>query len=140
MIFWDVNIWVYAFRKDSPFHDISRNTILHTLEGGEPFLFCPHVAASFLRLVTNPHIFEEPSSLKEAWEFIDVLESHPNSRFAEVDRMTFGVFKYLVQVHLSKGNTIPDAFLAALAIRNNCTLVTTDQGFYEYKGLEVRLI
>ncbi|MBN2049059.1 MAG: PIN domain-containing protein, partial [Spirochaetales bacterium] len=129
MILWDVNLWVYAFRKDSPAHDQSRKVILETLEGSDSFLFCPHVAASFLRLVTNRRILKKPSDIREAWEFIDTLESHPNARYAEVDRMTFGIFKHLVLANLSAGNTIPDVLLAALGVRYNCAFLTADREF-----------
>jgi len=55
VILWDVNLWVYAFRSDSPMHETA--------------LFCPYVVTSFLRLVTNPRIFSQPSRVEEAWGF-----------------------------------------------------------------------
>jgi predicted nucleic acid-binding protein len=62
----DVNQWVCAFRSDSPFHEKARESINSCLQRREPFLFSPGIASSFLRLVTNPKIFKEPSTIEEA--------------------------------------------------------------------------
>ena len=140
MRLWDVTLWVYAFRADSPRHEKSRAALLEAFDRREAFLFCPSVASSFLRLVTNPRIFVQPSEYREAWTFIDWLESHPVSRFAEADAMTHGIFKHLCLVEGVSGNAVPDAFLAALAIRHDATLVTADTGMRRWKGVEVELV
>ena len=140
MIFWDVNLWVYAFRGDSPYHTRAREVLKNGLDGKELFLFSPIIASSFLHIVTNSKIFKEPSSQSEAWVFIDTLESHPNARFLEVDQMTYGIFKHLSLVKAVEGNNVPDALLAALAIRYDCLFVTADRGFSEYPGLAFELV
>lgn len=98
------------------------------------------MASSFLRLVTNPRIFEQVSSYAEAWSFIDYLESHPASVFAEADEMSFGIFKHLCLVSRAAGNAVPDAFLAALALRHDARLVTADAGMKRFGGLEIELL
>lgn len=35
----------------------------------------------------------------------------------------------------ARGNLVPDAFLAALAIEHRATLVTSDRGFARFPGL-----
>lgn len=140
MILWDVNLWVYAFRQDSPYHIDSKKILQEGLTGRSQFLFFSQIASSFLRLVTNPKIFVEPSHLDEAWAFVDVLKDLPNARFAEVDEMTFGIFKHLSLVHTVKGNEVPDILLAALAIRYDAVLVTADRGFSRFRELQLQLI
>lgn len=140
MIFWDVNLWVYAFRKDSPLHKKAREVLVKGMDDQEGFLFSPLVVSSFLRLVTNRKIFSRPSPTGEAWEFIDVLENHGNAHFAEIDQITYGIFKHLTLVTGAEGNLIPDALMAALAIRRDCRFATADRGFYNYPGLQVELI
>ena len=140
MKLWDVNLWVYAFRKDSPLHEESRRELKIGYSQEEGFLFSPYVAASFLRIVTNPKIFKVPSSIEEAWEFIDFVESQPLARHKGADDMTYGIFKHICLVHGAAGNVVPDAFLAALAIRYNCEFVTADGEFLRYKGLVCRLL
>ncbi len=139
MILWDVNLWVYAFRSDSPLHHVARAELEGTSRTRDAFLFCPHVAASFLRLVTNARIFAAPSRPEEAWAFIDVLESREGVVWAEIDPMTYGIFKHFCLISKATGNDVPDALLASIAIRHDATLVTTDRGFERYEGLECRI-
>lgn len=140
MIFWDVNLWIYAFRGDSTFHFRAREALKKGLDGSEVFLFSPVIASSFLRIVTNSKIFNKPSPHSEAWEFINTLESHPNARFVEVDQMAYGIFKHLSLVKAVQGNQVPDTLLAALAIRYDCLFLTADQSFSEYPGLNLELV
>jgi toxin-antitoxin system PIN domain toxin len=137
---WDVNLWVYAFRADSPLHGRVRPLLVEALEAREPFLFCPSAASFFLRLVTNPRIFMEPSDWREAWAFIDWLEAHPAAVFAEFDAVTFGIFKHLCLVAGAQGNEVPDAFFAALALRYNATLVTAAAGMKKWQGVDVAVL
>ena len=140
MIFWDVNLWVYAFRVDSPLHEAARGELEGSSGAGDPFLFCPHVASSFLRLVTNSRIFAHPSPLGEAWTFVDVLEAREHAVKVDVDPMTFGIFKHLSLVSRVSGNEVPDALLASIAIRHDATFVTADRRFERYDGLQIRTI
>jgi hypothetical protein len=135
-----VNLWVYAFRADSPLHEAARNELEESAQAGDSFLFCPHVAASFLRLVTNSRIFVHPSALEEAWAFVDVLEARAHAIKVEVDLMTFGIFKHLTLVSRTLANEIPDALLASLAIRHDATFVTADRRFERYDGLPLRIL
>ena len=140
MIFWDVNLWLYIFRQDSPYHEQAKTVIEEDLKSAEGFLFSPHVAASFLRLVTNSAIFIQPSDYREAWEFIDHLETHPSSRYLQADDMVFGIFKHICLVNQVRGNEVPDAFLAAIALRYDSSFTTFDSGFKKYSGLNLRLL
>lgn len=140
MTLWDVNLWVYAFRPDSPYHGLCRESLIQSFESMEEFLFSPSVVSSFLRLVTNPRIFKQPSSISDAWAFVDWLEAHPASVFVESDAMTFGIFKHLCLASGAAGTAIPDAFLAAIALRHDASLKTMDSGMKRYIGVDVVLL
>lgn len=140
MILWDTNLWVYAFRSDSPFHNVAHEVLSESLHGAKPVLFLPSVATSFIRIVTNERIFNEPSTPEEAWKFVDTIESSPNIQFSDFDQMAFGIFKHLSLVHRAAGNTVPDIMLASIAIRNDSILVTHDRGFLKYPELQIQLI
>jgi toxin-antitoxin system PIN domain toxin len=132
--------WVCAFRSDSPLHEAARAELDDASGSGEAYLFCPEVAVSFLRLVTNPRIFLYPSGIDEAWTFVDVLESRPRAVRTGLDPMTYGVFKHVCLVSKAAGNAVPDALLAAIAIRHDATLVTADRGFARFEGLTCRFL
>jgi toxin-antitoxin system PIN domain toxin len=140
MRLWDVNLWVYAFRGDSPLHARSHALLGESLERREGFIFCPAVALSFLRIVTNPRVFIEPSTPADAWSFVSYLESHTASHFVDADAMTFGVFRHLCLVAQATGNALPDAYLAAIALRRNATLMTADAGMRRFQGVAVEVV
>lgn len=121
-------------------HDAALASIQAVLDRRESFIFSPQIAASFLRLVTNSRIFREPSSASEAWLFVDALETHPAAVFTDLDPMAFGIFKHICLVAEATGNAIPDAYAAALAIRQDAVFVTADKGFERFKGLELEIL
>lgn len=140
MILWDVHILVYAFRSDSPCHQQSRDLIDLARTRGDSYLLNSVVAASFVRLVTNTRIFNKPSAVAEAWRFLEVLETEPTARMVEIDAQTYSIFKHLCLVSEARGNDVPDAFLAAIAIRNRAILVSADRGFQRYPGLSLNIV
>lgn len=140
MILWDVNLWVYAFRSESPLHATARAELDAGSSTGAAYVFSPLVAASFLRLVTNRRIFVNPSPLEEAWAFVDVLSQRSAAVRVDVDPVTWGIFKHLCLVAGAVGNDVPDAVLAAIAIRHDATLVTADRRLGRFAGLTCRFV
>ncbi|THB65435.1 MAG: hypothetical protein D6B26_03815 [Spirochaetaceae bacterium] len=51
-----------------------------------------------------------------------------------------GVFKHICIAAGAAGNSVPDALLAAAAIRHEAEFVTMDAGFKRYAGLRLRLL
>jgi hypothetical protein len=107
---------------------------------GDHFLFCPWVAASFLRLARNPRIFVQPSTADDAGAFVDTLESRAHPVRTEIDPMTRGIFKHVCLVSEAAGNDIPDALFASIAIRHDVEFLTTDRGLGRFEGLNCRYI
>jgi predicted nucleic acid-binding protein len=72
----DVNVLVAAFRADHPHHTTSRVWLEQAVAAagsGASFNVMPMVTASFLRLVTSPRIFQQPTPIDHAVAFIDAL-------------------------------------------------------------------
>ena len=86
------------------------------------------VLASFLRLVTHPKIFINPTPISEALRFIDALLSAP-----DVEQPSLGVewpvFHKLCAEKLLTANDVPDAWLAAAVIHQGEHLVSFDADF-----------
>jgi uncharacterized protein len=122
----DANLLVYARVRSMPQHDPAREWLDERLNGtaavGLPW---PSLLA-FLRLVTNPRIFEHPERVEQAWhqveEWLDcspVWIPQPTERHREV-------MGALLRQHTTGANLIPDAHLAALAIEHGLLLCSTD--------------
>ena len=73
----DVNVLVYAHRPESPHHDRYRACLDEARLGREPLGLSDLVASGFLRVVTHPRVFREPSPLDVATEFVAALRGSP---------------------------------------------------------------
>ena len=86
------------------------------------------VVASFLRLVTNPKIFVQPTPIEDAVGFLDALFIIPG---VETPLLS-AEWPILRQLCLDKNlaaNDIPDAWLAAAVVELGEHLVTFDTDF-----------
>lgn len=69
----DVNVLVAASRADHPHHATARDWLESVLADRGRLTLLPTVTASFLRLVTHPKVFVEPTPLDAALDFIEVV-------------------------------------------------------------------
>ncbi len=135
MILADFNILVYAFREDSPEHDPFREWLNRCLAGSQSFALSDIVLSGFLRIVTHPKIFHPATPWERARHFVEALRNAPTSvRILPSDRH-WNIFMNLCSHVSARGNSIPDAFLAALAIEHGCNLYSADHGFARFPGL-----
>jgi uncharacterized protein len=138
VILCDVNVMVYAFRDDMELHEAYRAWLVDRLEGAEPVAISGVVAGGFVRVVTNNRVFVEPSSLEAAFRFIKDLRSAPGTVPLTEGPRHWDIFEGLCRKVGAKGNAVPDAYLAALAIEAGCELASADHGFARFPGLKWR--
>jgi len=86
------------------------------------------VIASFLRLVTNPKIFLNPTPMPEALRFVDALWAAPGVERPALDA-EWPAFRKLCADNALAANDIPDAWLAAAVIHQGDHLVSFDGDF-----------
>lgn len=67
MLLPDVNVLIYAHREDAPEHGRYAAWLTSLTEASEPFALSEIVLASFLRIVTNPRIFDPPTPISPRW-------------------------------------------------------------------------
>lgn len=138
MLLCDVNVLVYAHREDAPDHERYRTWLEGVMNGDEAYVVSELVLSGFLRVVTHPKVFAVPSPLDAALEFAEQVRSQPHCVVASAGPRHWEIFTRLCRRAGAKGNRIPDANLAALAIESGCEWVTTDRGFARYPGLRWR--
>ncbi len=131
----DVNLLVYAHRPESPDHVAYRAWLDTARKGAEPVGLPAVVASGFLRVVTHPRIFKEPTALITALDFVGVLQDSPAVVPVLPGARHWSIFSKLCREVDARGNAIPDAFLAAIAIEQGATWVSADRGFARYPGL-----
>ena len=138
MIIPDVNVLVYAFRADAPGHAVYRRWLERTVGGDEAYGLSDLVLSGFLRIVTHPRVFAPPSPTERALEFSEVLRNHPNCVHVAPGPRHWEVFARLCRQTGVRGNLVPDAFLAALAIEHGGEWITTDRDYSRFPGLRWR--
>ena len=131
----DVNVLVYARREDAVDHVRYREWLERLINGDEAFGMADLVLSGFLRVVTHPRIFDPPTRLEDALVFVDTLTSRPNCVRLATGPRHWELFAELCRKTGAKGNVVPDAYHAALAIETGSTWVTADRGFARFPGL-----
>ena len=138
MVLPDVNVLVYAHREDSGRHAACRTWLEGVVNGNESYGVSELVLSGFVRVVTHPRIFTKPSPLADALEFTEQLRSRPNCVPVAPGRRHWDIFRTLCLEADARGNLVPDAFLAAMAIEAGCEWISTDRDFCRFKGLRWR--
>ncbi len=131
----DANLLVYAQVSSVPEHERAREWLDQQLNGIAPVALPWPSLLAFLRLVTNPRVFERPEPMGRAWEQVQAWLGcepawvpRPGDRHAEI----LGSLLVLPGV---QANLVPDAHLAALTMEHGLTLYSTDGDFARFAGL-----
>jgi toxin-antitoxin system PIN domain toxin len=135
MLLIDVNVLVYAYREAAPEHKSYLRWLEGCINADEPFGLAELVLAGFLRIATHPKIFSPPSPLDAAIRFADALRGRPNCVIVAPGPRHWEIFSRLCLAANAKGNLIPDAYMAALAIESGTEWITADRDFSRFPGL-----
>ena len=138
MVLPDVNVLVYAHRTDVSENHRYQRWLTELVESDAAFGLSDIVLSSFIRFTTHPRIYSPPSPLGDALQFIAGLRERPNYVAIAPGPRHWDIFTSLCQRVGAKGNAVPDAYLAALAIESGSEWVTTDRGFARFPGLRWR--
>jgi toxin-antitoxin system PIN domain toxin len=138
MILIDVNVLVYAHREDAPGHRAYRDWLEGRINADESYGFSELAFSGFLRIVTHPRVFKLPSDLATALAFTQVIRDQPNAVNITPGARHWDIFVQLCQAAGVKGNLIPDAYFAALAIESGSEWITTDRDYSRFPGLKWR--
>lgn len=134
MIVLDVNVLVSAHRAENP-HHAAVSRWLRAIPVDEVLAVPAAALVGFLRVVTHPGIYPEPTPVAVALAFIDRIRSHPAYLEMVPGKEHWRILNRLVLEHGLVGNDVPDAHLAALSIENAAQLATFDRGFGRFDGL-----
>lgn len=134
----DLNILLYAVNSDSPRHSAARAWFDASLADEEPVGLAWVVILGFLRIATNPRVFDHPLTANQALETVAGWLSMPNVRRIAPGEEHWRILCSLVKESGTAGNLTTDAHLAALAIEYGCELHSTDADFGRFRHLRWR--
>jgi len=129
----DVNVWIYAHRREDPSHAFYRSWIEDLVNGTSPFGLSALVASAFVRIVTHPRFSPEPTPLLEALETIDRIRRSPGCRWLLPGDRHWEIISELCRRTGVTGKSVADAQHAAIAIENGCQWVTRDLDFAKFE-------
>jgi toxin-antitoxin system PIN domain toxin len=131
----DANILIYAHVGSLAHHQTAQRWLDGQLSGNTQVGLPWASLLAFLRIATNPRVFEHPESILDAWRQVRGWLSsevawtpQPTERHAEV-------LGELLAVSGMQANLVPDAHLAALAIEHGLLLCSADGDFARFPGL-----
>ena len=135
MILVDANLLVYANVADFEQHDRARAWLDEQL-GGTASVGLPWASlVAYVRLVTNPRVFRAPRTAVDAMAQVRRWLDQPVAWApGPTDRHT-EVLDRLLAVDGVRGDLVPDAHLAAIALEHGLTLMSSDGDFARFPGL-----
>ena len=142
MVLADSNVWLALTLSKHQFHHAARAWM--AAQAPQEVLFCRATQQSFLRLLTTKAVIARyaipPLSNKAAWSVYEALLAEERISWVEEPAGLETIWKKMA----GRANASPklwmDAYLAAFAIAGRYRMVTTDQGFEQFKGLDLLLL
>jgi hypothetical protein len=138
MVLIDVNVLVYAHRRDSLNHIPYRRWLEDCINSDQAYGMSELVLSAFLRIVTHPRIFKLPTRLEDALRFASQVRNPANCVVVTPGARHWEIFTRLCRAAGVKGNLVPDAYLAALAIESGSEWITTDRDYSRFPGVRWR--
>jgi toxin-antitoxin system PIN domain toxin len=135
----DANVWVALVAAEHVHHE--RALRYWQEESAESVAFCRVTALAFLRLVTNAHVMQHAVlTSSEAWmlwqEWLRLVEVSLLGEPVGLDEQ-LGQFSRVLSV---RPKLWTDAYLAAFAIAGGHRIVTFDEDFQKFAGLNLLLL
>lgn len=131
----DANILLYAVDVDSAFHEPARDWLEETVNGpvrvGLPWVSL----TAFLRIATHPRATRRPLAPDEEWDFVADWLTADNTWVPTATSRHADVLRDLLVRGDLRGNLVPDAHLAALAIEHGVAVCSADSDFARFPQL-----
>lgn len=136
MILVDVNLLLYAHVASFPQHDAAREWLDAHISGAKPVGLPWPSLLGFVRLVSNPRVFERPSPIADAWRQVESWLDADATWIPQPTERHRTVLAPLLKHVEDRPQLVPDAHLAALAIEHELVLCSTDSDFARFSRLD----
>jgi hypothetical protein len=137
VILLDANVLIYAHDETSPHHEPARRWLEDALAENDEVAIPLVGILAFLRVMTDPRLFDAPMPVADAARVVTGWLSLPNVGMAQPTRRHVDLVADLARTGKVRGASLMDAHVAALAIEHGATLVSSDRRFARFPGLRV---
>ena len=138
MILVDANILLYAENSNTYINRKALNWWCEALSGTEPVCLCWEVINAFIRIGTNPRVYNNPLTLNDAIKRVQGWLDQPCTRIIYPTDRHWDVFTDMLISGQASANLVSDANLAALSIEHNCIMCSTDKDFKRFPKLKYK--
>lgn len=132
----DVNVLIYSIDVDAAHHRPAVRWIDAALSGSDPVYFPMLNLIGFQRLTTSRSAFTAPLSVDSASDYIDGWLGAPNASIPQPDAKHFERVRKLLNDTGTGGNLVNDAHVAALAQQIGAPVVSFDNDFSRFDGVD----
>lgn len=135
MIVVDANVLLYAYDAGDPRH-LRAASWLEGVFGGSDDIGLPLTTVlAFVRITTDPRVYETPRDPKEAISLVESWLGRSNVQLIGPTERHWKTLDRLVTAGKARGSLVMDAHVAALAVERGAPLATTDRDFARFPDL-----
>ena len=135
----DINFWLALTFEVHVHHARAKESFNNDPAGR--FFFCRFAQLGFIRIACNAKAFgEEAVSLREAWRLYDTILSDPRVETAAEPSNLEQYWRHYTDVDSLSPNLSGDAYLAAFGRAADLQLITFDQAFRQFRGLNCLIL
>jgi toxin-antitoxin system PIN domain toxin len=131
----DANILLFAVDARSPHHPKATAWLTAQLNGPRRVAFPWLSLAAFVRISTHPRASERPLTSAEAWRHVEDWLACDNAWIPNPTERHAEVLGGLITRYDLRGNLVPDAQVAALAIEHGLTVCSADTDFARFEEI-----
>jgi toxin-antitoxin system PIN domain toxin len=128
----DANLLLYAVQERAVQHEAAVAWLTDRLNGSRRVGFPWQSLVAFLRISTHPRAFEKPLDAVTAWARVADWLAAPTAWIPQPGPKHAKLFGELAMRYDARGNLVPDAQLAALALEHGLTVCSTDTDFARF--------
>lgn len=137
MIAVDTNVLIYANRAELPLHATARTRLTELAEGPAPWGLPVVAAWGFLRIVTQP-VFDPPTPIGQAIEFVNELLSSPTVRVLGPGPRHWELLRTVLDDSQARGGLVTDAVIVALCREHGVgALLSNDRDFHRFSNIKL---
>ena len=131
----DANLLIYAVDRRAEQHQQAAAWLTEQLNGPRRVGLPWQSLSAFLRIVTHPRASRRPLDARTAWGQVAAWLATPVAWIPNPGPDYSRILGELITTYDLRGNLVPDAVLAALAIENGVPVASADTDFARFKEL-----
>lgn len=131
----DASLLLCAVDRGSSRHEPASAWLTGQLNGTRRVALPWQTLGAFLRIATHPRALPRPLDAATAWERVRDWIEAPAAWIPTPGPDHARLLGQLVTAHDVRGNLVPDAQLAALALEHGLTVCSTDTDFGRFTGV-----